>query len=53
MPTQDLRQAQPMSALYIAPPKREYVSEVFSDHPSLQHRIARLQQLQQRMAGVG
>ena len=52
VPTQDLRQAQPMSALYIAPPKREYISEAFSDHPSLQHRIARLQALQQQMAGV-
>jgi heat shock protein HtpX len=52
VPTQDLRQAQPMSALYIAPPRREYISEVFSDHPSLKHRIERLQALQGRMAGV-
>lgn len=52
VPNQDLRQAQPMSALYIAPPKREYVSEVFSDHPSLKHRIQRLRQMQRRMAGV-
>jgi heat shock protein HtpX len=52
VPTQDLRQAQPMSALYIAPPRREYISEVFSDHPSLKHRIERLQSLQGRMAGV-
>jgi len=52
VPTEDLRRAQPMSALYIAPPRREYISEVFSDHPSLQHRIKRLQTLQQQMAGV-
>lgn len=50
VPTQDLRQAQPMSALYIAPPRREYVSEIFADHPSLQHRILRLQELQRQMA---
>jgi heat shock protein HtpX len=50
VPTQDLRQAQPMSALFIAPPKREYVSEIFADHPSLAHRIERLQQLQRQMA---
>lgn len=52
VPTQDLRQAQPMSALYIAPPNREYVSEMFADHPSLQHRIERLQDLQRQMARV-
>lgn len=50
VPTQDLRQAQPMSALYIAPPKREYLTEIFSDHPSLKHRIERLQSLQLAMA---
>lgn len=50
VPTQDLRQAQPMSALYIAPPQREYLTEIFSDHPSLKHRIARLQALQLQMA---
>jgi heat shock protein HtpX len=52
VPTQDLRQAQPMSALYIAPPRREYVSEIFADHPSLQHRIQRLQELERQMARV-
>jgi heat shock protein HtpX len=52
VPTQDLRQAQPMSALFIAPPQREYISEIFADHPSLAHRIARLQDLQRQMARV-
>jgi heat shock protein HtpX len=52
VPTQDLRQAQPMSALFIAPPRREYISEMFADHPSLQHRISRLQDLQRQMARV-
>ncbi|HZT95256.1 MAG TPA: zinc metalloprotease HtpX [Chloroflexota bacterium] len=50
VPSQDLRQAQPMSALYIASPKREIISEFFADHPSLQHRIARLQALQLQMS---
>jgi heat shock protein HtpX len=49
VPTQDLRQAQPMSAMFIAPPKREYLTEVFSDHPSLKHRVERLQSLQRQM----
>lgn len=52
VPDQDLRQAQPMSALFIAPPQREYLTEIFSDHPSLKHRIARLQALQLQMAGA-
>jgi heat shock protein HtpX len=50
VPTQDLRQAQSMSALFIAAPKRQMFSELFSDHPSLDHRIKRLQDLQLRMA---
>jgi heat shock protein HtpX len=50
VPTQDLRQAQPMSALYIASPKREMLGELFSDHPSVEHRVARLQALQYQMA---
>lgn len=50
VPTQDLRQAQPMSALFIASPSREFVGEFFSDHPSLEHRLARLQALQYAMA---
>jgi heat shock protein HtpX len=50
IPTQDLRQAQPLSALFIAAPSREFVGELFSDHPSVEHRIARLQQLEREMA---
>ena len=52
IPTQDLRQAQPLSALYIAAPSRESVMQIFSDHPSVENRIARLQQLQRQMARV-
>src|SRR5579884_299604 len=46
IPTRDLREAQPLSALFIASPRKETLLELFSDHPSLEHRIARLQRLQ-------
>jgi heat shock protein HtpX len=50
IPTKDLREAQPLSALFIAAPSKEGVMELFSDHPSVQNRIARLQRLDQSMA---
>lgn len=50
IPERDLRQAEPLSALFIAAPKREIIFELFSDHPSLEHRVARLQRLSQEMA---
>lgn len=50
IPNQDLRQAQPLSALYIAAPTKEGLAELFSDHPSVEHRIERLQRLEQSMA---
>ncbi|HZS94135.1 MAG TPA: zinc metalloprotease HtpX [Chloroflexota bacterium] len=50
IPTRDLREAQPLSALFIASPRKETLLELFSDHPSLEHRIARLQRLQTQMA---
>lgn len=50
IPTRDLREAQPLSALFIASPRKEALLELFSDHPSLEHRIARLQRLQAQMA---
>jgi heat shock protein HtpX len=51
IPNQDLREAQPLSALFIAAPSKEGVMELFSDHPSVEHRIARLQRIEQSMAG--
>jgi len=45
IPTRDLRDAQALSALFIAAPRKEAFLELFSDHPSLEHRIARLQRL--------
>jgi heat shock protein HtpX len=50
IPSQDLREAQPLSALFFAAPRKEGVMELFSDHPSVENRIARLQRLDQSMA---
>lgn len=50
IPSQDLREAQPLSALYFAAPSKDSLMELFSDHPSTEHRIARLQRLEQQMA---
>lgn len=50
VPTQDLREAQPMSAMFIAAPRRQLVAELFSDHPPVEKRIARLQALERQMA---
>jgi heat shock protein HtpX len=50
IPERDLRQAQAVSALFIAPAvKRDSLAELFSTHPSLEHRIARLQMMERRM----
>ncbi len=49
IPTQDLRQAAPLSALYFAKPSRQSLGDIFSDHPSTEQRIARLQRFEQRM----
>ena len=51
IPNQDLREAQPLSALFIAAPTKETFFELFSDHPSVEKRIARLQSFQQQAAG--
>lgn len=50
IPSRDLREVQPLSALFIAAPSKEGVMELFSDHPSVQKRIERLQRLDQSMA---
>jgi len=49
IPNQDLREAQPLSALYFAAPTKETVISLFSDHPPVEKRIARLQALQRDM----
>ena len=50
IPTRDLREAEPLSALFFAAPSKESVISLFSDHPSVEKRIARLQQLSAGMA---
>jgi heat shock protein HtpX len=50
IPTKDLRDAEPLSALFFAAPKRENVMQLFSDHPSLENRIARLRRLERELA---
>jgi heat shock protein HtpX len=50
IPSQDLRQAQPLSALYFSAPSRAQVAGIFADHPPIQKRIARLQKMEQEMA---
>jgi heat shock protein HtpX len=53
IPDRDLRQAQGVSALMIMPAVRgESVLEIFSTHPSLEHRIERLQRIQKQMEAV-
>jgi heat shock protein HtpX len=52
IPTRDLREAEPLSALFFAAPRRPNVAELFSDHPSVENRIARLQQLERNMVRV-
>jgi heat shock protein HtpX len=50
IPTKDLREAEPMSALFFAAPTRAGVMTLFSDHPSVEQRIARLQRVTESMA---
>ncbi|GAC1513008.1 MAG: zinc metalloprotease HtpX [Chloroflexota bacterium] len=54
IPTRDLREAEPLAALFFASPTKhsvgQTVSEIFSDHPSVEKRVARLQQLSLSMA---
>jgi heat shock protein HtpX len=51
IPNNDLREAQPLSALFFAAPSKESLITLFSDHPSVQQRIARLQKLERTMIG--
>ncbi|HEY7346870.1 MAG TPA: zinc metalloprotease HtpX [Ktedonobacterales bacterium] len=49
IPDRDLRQAQGVSALMIMPLRGQSVMELFSTHPSLEHRVERLQRIQKQM----
>jgi heat shock protein HtpX len=50
IPTQDLRTTQAMSAFFIIPPttKRAF-GELFATHPTLEHRLARLEAMERTM----
>jgi heat shock protein HtpX len=52
IPNEDLRQAQPLSALFFAAPSKQSFAELFSDHPSVEKRIARLERLGRQMVRV-
>ncbi len=49
IPDRDLRQAQGVSPMMIMPLRGENALEIFSTHPSLEHRIERLQNMQRQM----
>lgn len=50
VPDRDLRQAESMNAFYIFPAVRKNsVMEIFATHPTLEHRLRRLETLQQQM----
>ncbi|NMP23618.1 zinc metalloprotease HtpX [Sulfobacillus harzensis] len=50
VPTRDLRQAESMNAFYIFPAiRKDSVMEIFSTHPTLEHRIRQLEKIQQQM----
>ncbi len=53
IPSQDLRTAEGLNAFFIIPAKtKESISNLFSTHPSLEKRIARLERLEQQLQGT-
>jgi heat shock protein HtpX len=53
VPTQDLRQAERLNAFFIVPTSvRGAVQTVFSTHPPMEKRVARLQQLEAQLQGT-
>jgi len=49
IPNNDLRAAQSMNAFFIVPNVKQSVTELFSTHPSLEHRLARLEAMERSM----
>lgn len=49
IPNTDLRAAQSMNAFFIVPNVKQTVGEIFSTHPSLEHRLERLEAMERRM----
>lgn len=52
IPDKDLRQVQGMNALFISPATKQTISEIFSTHPTLEHRLARLREMSREMEGM-
>jgi len=53
IPTQDLRTAEGLNAFFIIPAKaKQSISGLFSTHPPVEQRIARLQRLEQQLQGT-
>lgn len=49
-PTRDLRRVESMNAFFIFPAiRKDSVMEIFATHPTLEHRLNRLEKLQQQM----
>jgi heat shock protein HtpX len=53
IPNSDLRTAQAMNAFFIVPQVKSTAIEIFSTHPSLEHRLARLEAMERQMNQVG
>ncbi len=53
IPNADLRTAQSMNAFFIVPQVKSATVELFSTHPSLEHRLARLEALEKNMNKLG
>jgi heat shock protein HtpX len=53
IPNTDLRAAQSMNAFFIVPAVKSAAVEIFSTHPSLEHRLARLEAMERSMNQVG
>ena len=53
IPSQDLRTAEGLNAFFIIPAKtKQSISNIFSTHPPVEQRIARLQRLEQQLQGT-
>jgi heat shock protein HtpX len=53
IPDRDLRTAQAMNAFFIVPQVKATAVEIFSTHPSLEHRLARLEAMERNMNAAG
>lgn len=52
IPTTDLRAGQAMNAFFIVPQAKQSLGEIFGTHPSLQHRLERLEAMERTMNRV-